>query len=195
VVLPAGIVSQNLVLVVLQMTVRMTLAGGVARRENRRFPTRWFVDERGRESGHDEIAYDEEVHLIAAEPQLRSVNSALAGGSIVAAGSAATSYLTGFGCPSLTLAGCWCAFCGATRSVVALVRGQPDAAIRNNALVVLVLGFIVLRSLLSRTEAKGLAASADAWIVRVDLRAWAALLFGWTVLRNLSWLWFLAPVA
>ena len=133
--------------------------------------------------------------LIAAEPQIRSVNAALLGGAVVAAGSAATNYLTGFRCPVYEFAGCWCAFCGATRAVGQLLRGDPEVALRNNGLIVLTLGAVIVRSALQLLGGRRLVASADGLLERVDIRAWAALVLVWTLLRNLPWLEFLAPAA
>lgn len=133
--------------------------------------------------------------LIAAEPQLRSVNVALAGGTAVAVASAATSYVTGFGCPLYDVSGHLCAFCGATRAVVALVNGNPVHALHSNGLVVMILAFAAVRFLLQAVGGRTIVDSGDALIVRIDVRVWAVGLLAWTVTRNLPWLGFLRPVA
>ncbi len=149
----------------------------------------------GRDDPPAQGTYDLPMQLIADEPQLRSVNAALGGAAAIAASSAATSFVSGFGCPSYDLAGYHCAFCGATRAVTALVHGDHGLALRNNLLVMLVLGLVAIRGLLLLLPRRGLVMAADAWIERVDLRVWAAALLAWTVARNLSWFWFLAPIS
>lgn len=134
------------------------------------------------------------VRLITDEPQLRSVDAALAAGVVIAAGSAAVDHVTGFRCPLYALTGCWCAFCGATRAVVALVERHPETALRDNGLVMLILLFVVVRFVFRFAGARTLVASADAWIERVDMRVWMAVLLVWTVVRNLPWFSFLGPV-
>lgn len=133
------------------------------------------------------------MRITADEPQLRSVNSALLAGAAVAAGSAATSYLTGFGCPLFEVTGRWCAFCGAARAVRALATGHLDTALRNNGLIILVSGLVVIRAVLLVTGQQGTVSGVDNWIERVDIRVWTFAILLWTVARNLPWLWFLGP--
>ena len=133
------------------------------------------------------------MRLTAAEPQLRSVDAALAGGGLVAAGSAALNWGTGLRCPLYTLTGHWCAFCGATRAVVALVKRHPEAALRDNSLVVLILILVGVRYALRLAGARSFVASVDGLLERVDLRVWAALLLVWTAVRNVPYLWWLGP--
>lgn len=138
--------------------------------------------------------YAEFVQVLAEQPQLRSVNAALGSFAVLGATSAAASLITGIGCPWWSLAGYHCAFSGATRSVVALLQGDHWLALRNNGLVVLALSFVLVRGLLLILRPNGIVMTTDLWIERVDLRIWIGALLIWTVLRNLSWFWFLAPV-
>lgn len=133
------------------------------------------------------------VPLTTAEPQLRSVDAALAAGGAMAAGSAAVSFVTGFPCPVHYLTGRWCAFCGSTRAVLALIDGHPETALRDNGLLMLILAFVVGRTVLRVTGGRAIVARVDTWITHVDMRVWTALLVVWTVVRNLPWFWYLGP--
>jgi len=133
------------------------------------------------------------VRLLSAEPQLRSVDTALAAGAIMAAGSAATCWLSGVPCPFFLVTGRYCAGCGATRAVLALIHGHPDAALRDNGLVLAIVAFVAIRFAARYTGGQALVASVDRVIEHVDMRVWTILLVCWTVLRNLPWFAVLGP--
>ena len=59
----------------------------------------------------------------------------------------------------------------------------------------LVLSFVLARGLLLVLRPNGVVMTTDLLIERVDLRIWIGALLIWTVVRNLSWFWFLAPVS
>lgn len=131
--------------------------------------------------------------MINAKPQLRSVDAALAAGAVMAAGSAAVDYATGFPCPLYHFTGCYCAFCGSTRAVLALIKGHPETALRDNGLAMLILAFVIARVLLRAMGGRGVVTTVDTWVEHVDMRVWTVVLIGWTVVRNLPWFWCLGP--
>jgi hypothetical protein len=95
-------------------------------------------------------------------------------------------------CPLHALTGFFCPGCGSTRALYCLVHGQPFAALRENALAVVLLPFVLyeLGAILTRR-----------WpVISTRLRPWTlwtllAVVIAFGVLRNLPWFSFLAPTA
>lgn len=135
------------------------------------------------------------MQLLAQEPQLRSVNTTLIGGATVAAGSAATSILTGFGCPSFELFGVHCGFCGATRCLKSVLDGDLAAAMQNNVIIVVGTALVLLRFAVMAAGGRDLVDRADSLFIRVDLRVWIWGVLAYAVARNLPWLSVIAPIA
>lgn len=133
--------------------------------------------------------------MLAAEPQLRSIDGTLAVGALCAAGSAFVARPLGWSCPLHTLTGWWCPFCGGTRCIESLAQGHLIVALRCNGLVVLVLAFLTARLALRLAGLTPDLRRLDRWLVRVDLRVWTAALVTWFVIRNLPWFSLLAPAA
>lgn len=115
---------------------------------------------------------------------MRSVDAVLSAGALCAAASAAVNHLTGWGCPFLVITGWYCPFCGGTRAVESLLQGNASLALRDNATVVILLAFILVRVALRVTGGRSLKVTVDSWLLRIDPRAWTVLLVGWTVVRN-----------
>jgi hypothetical protein len=133
------------------------------------------------------------VGILATDPQIRSVNSVLVAGAVVSAGSAITNYVTGFSCPVYALTHHYCAACGATRAVLAAVEGDPMMALRNNAIVVLMIVFVAARFVMYTAGPRSVIRTVDDVLVRVNIRFWATIVVGWTIARNLPWLPMLGP--
>lgn len=133
------------------------------------------------------------MRLTYAEPQLRSVNAALVGGAGLAAASALSATVTGVGCLVYSTTGQYCAFCGGTRCVIALGRGDFVTALQDNALTVILLSFVCLRLCLMLAGARRIVEVGDGVIVRVNLRVWEILLVAWMIARNLPWFSYLGP--
>lgn len=123
------------------------------------------------------------------------MNVTLLEGAVLASGSAAVAWATHFPCPLYVTTGCWCAFCGSTRAVQALLHGQPADAVRDNGLTVLIVAFAATRLLLWTMGCGRVVEMVDGLIARVDMRIWTALLLVWTVVRNLPAFTALGPAA
>ncbi|TAH46101.1 MAG: DUF2752 domain-containing protein [Dokdonella sp.] len=89
------------------------------------------------------------------------------------------------GCPFHALTGLFCPGCGATRAVHALIHGNPLLALRMNLLATLAIPLLPLM-LLRSLRGPG---PATVWLT--DARPWAALVLGFTLLRNLPLMPFL----
>ena len=133
------------------------------------------------------------MRILAAEPQLRSVDYTLAAGAIMAGGSAATALVMHVKCPILWATGCYCACCGATRAVFAVLHGDAGTAMRDNGLVMLIGVLVLVRYIVRYAGGRALVARVDHLVEHVNMNVWTLLLLAWTVLRNLPWFWYLGP--
>lgn len=97
-------------------------------------------------------------------------------------------------CALYHLTGLYCPGCGMTRSVHALLDGDVDLAVRNNALIVALLPLSVLAWLRWTVRA-----ARDQRPARLPRARWVVLGVGlavlFAVLRNLPAFWFLAPTS
>lgn len=96
-------------------------------------------------------------------------------------------------CPLYSLTGLFCAGCGATRAMHALLHGDLLRAISMNALLVVALPALPLMLLHETNGVPTIWASRLRWFL--DARGWAILVLGFGALRNLPWMPFasLAP--
>lgn len=98
-------------------------------------------------------------------------------------------------CPFHWATGLFCPGCGSTRTLHALLHGDLATAMSMNPLMVISLPFVAL---LLADKLGWIRASWQTALAHIgDARAWAVLLIGYGVLRNLPWLPFsaLAPGA
>jgi hypothetical protein len=88
-------------------------------------------------------------------------------------------------CPSRWLTGLFCPGCGSTRALHALLHGDLPGALAMNPLLVLSLPAVAVLAL---DWLRMLPANLAAVATRLgNARAWAVLLIGYGVLRNLPW--------
>ena len=88
-------------------------------------------------------------------------------------------------CPIRTLTGIWCAGCGSTRCLHALVHlDLPGAMAMNPLLVVSIIPMLILS-----LHGAGLWPAKQAWLVRLFARPipWMVVIVGYWIARNLPW--------